>query len=81
VDVVITDLMMPVMDGAELATAIRASAVHSAVPVVLMTSLPSAVPPPRELYDAVLTKPFTPDALLTTLDTILAPRADEHHAG
>jgi CheY-like chemotaxis protein len=81
VDVVITDLMMPVMDGAELATAIRASAVHGALPLVLMTSLPSAVPPRRELYDAVLTKPFTPDALLTTLDTILAPRADEHHAG
>jgi hypothetical protein len=35
----------PVMDCAELATAIRASAVHGALPVVLMTSLPSAVPP------------------------------------
>jgi CheY-like chemotaxis protein len=69
VDLVITDLMMPVMDGAELATAIRGSA-HGTLPIVLMTSLPSAVPPPRELYDAILTKPFTPDALLTTVDAI-----------
>jgi CheY-like chemotaxis protein len=70
IDLVITDLMMPVMDGAELATALRSSAAHRTVPIVLMTSLPSAVPPPRELYDAILTKPFTPDGLLTTVDAI-----------
>jgi CheY-like chemotaxis protein len=70
VDLVITDLMMPVMNGAELATAIRGSAAYGTLPIVLMTSLPSAVPPPRELYDAILIKPFTPDGLLTTVDAI-----------
>jgi DNA-binding response OmpR family regulator len=81
VDLVITDLMMPVMNGAELATAIRASAVHGTLPVVLMTSLPSAVPPRREMYDAVVTKPFTPNVLLTTVHAILGARAtDEDRA-
>ena len=75
VDLVLTDLMMPVMDGSELTTAIRASAVHRTLPVVLMTSLPSAVSSPRELYNAVLTKPFTPDVLMTTVNAILAPPA------
>jgi CheY-like chemotaxis protein len=79
VDLVITDLMMPVMDGAELATAIRGSAAHRILPIVLMTSLPSAVPPPRApraLYDAILTKPFTPAVLLTTVDAIWSKNAN-----
>jgi two-component system chemotaxis sensor kinase CheA len=67
VHLVITDMMMPVMDGAELAAAIRESREHRAIPIVLMTSLPSAPPPQNGLYDAVLRKPFTPDMLLTTV--------------
>jgi CheY-like chemotaxis protein len=69
IDLVITDMMMPVMDGAELATAMRKSNIHRDVPIVMMTSLPSAVPQQSGLFDAVLRKPFTPDALLTVMDT------------
>ena len=65
VDLVITDLMMPVMDGAELATAMRNSVEHCKTPIVMMTSLPSAVP--RDLFNVVLTKPFTPELLLKAL--------------
>ena len=67
VDLVITDLMMPVMDGSELAIALRASDVHRHIPVVLMTSLPSALPRQAHLFDAVLRKPFTPELLLRTV--------------
>ena len=71
VDLVLTDMMMPVMDGAELAAAMRASEAHRHIPIVMMTSLPTA---PREthLFDAVLRKPFTPELLLKTLDRCLS---------
>ena len=76
VDLVITDLMMPMMDGAELARAMRNSEVHRHIPILLMTSLPSAVPQTSGLYDAVLRKPFTPDLLLTTMRACLATKRD-----
>jgi CheY-like chemotaxis protein len=70
VDLVITDMMMPVMDGAELAAAMRAGP-HRDTPIIMMTSLPSAVPAQHALFQAVLRKPFTPELLLNTIDTCL----------
>lgn len=64
VDLVLTDVMMPVMDGPELARAMRDHEQHKTIPIVMMTSLPGAVPPTPDLYEAVLRKPFTPEALL-----------------
>ena len=71
IDLVITDMMMPVMDGAELATAMRGSEAHCRIPIVMMTSLPSA-PYTNGLYDAVIRKPFTPELLLTTMQACFA---------
>ena len=72
VDLVLTDMMMPVMDGSELATAMRASAAHRHIPIVMMTSLPTAPPRESHLFDAVLRKPFTPELLLKTLHGCLS---------
>jgi CheY-like chemotaxis protein len=72
VDLVLTDMMMPVMDGAELATAMRNHDWYRAIPIIMMTSLPTASPQPEDLFDAVLRKPFTPDLLLTTIASCLA---------
>ena len=72
INLVITDLMMPVMDGSELATAMRRSADLGRIPIMLMTSLPSALPRQRELFDAVLRKPFTPTLLMETIQDCLA---------
>jgi CheY-like chemotaxis protein len=72
IHLVLTDTMMPVMDGAELARAMRADERHRRIPIVMMTSLAAAVPAATGLYDAVLGKPFTPDALVKVLQT-LAP--------
>jgi CheY-like chemotaxis protein len=71
IDLVVTDLMMPVMDGAELAAAIRTSEDHRRIPIVMMTSLPSAVPQQPGLYDALLRKPFTPEMLLDAMNACL----------
>jgi CheY-like chemotaxis protein len=73
VDLIITDLMMPVMDGMELASALRSNQKLREIPIILMTSLPSA-PTGTDLYDAVLRKPFTPDLLLTTIRECCAKR-------
>jgi CheY-like chemotaxis protein len=75
VDLVITDLMMPVMDGSELAVAIRAGEALRDLPIILMTSLPS-VPAHTGLYDAVLRKPFTPQLLLSTMRDCFAGTPD-----
>lgn len=72
IDLVVTDLMMPVMDGSELAAAMRNSEAHRQIPIVLMTSLPTALPRYSHLFDAVLRKPFTPELLMTTLHRCLA---------
>jgi CheY-like chemotaxis protein len=71
IDLVITDTMMPVMDGAELAAAMRNSAVYRSIPIVMMTSLASAVPQANGLYDAVLRKPFTPELLMQAILRVL----------
>jgi len=74
VDLVLSDMMMPVMDGAELATAMRASAAHRHTPIILMTSLPTIVPLNHDLFDATLRKPFTPELLLNTMRACLEQR-------
>jgi CheY-like chemotaxis protein len=78
VDLVLTDMMMPVMDGAELAAAIRRDARHRDTPIIMMTSLPTAPAQPAGLFDAVLRKPFTPELLLKTMKRLLAHPAETH---
>jgi len=78
VDLVLTDMMMPVMDGAELAAAMRSDERHRHIPIVMMTSLPTALPQPDRRFAAVLRKPFTPELLLETLDICLTRSAPRH---
>ena len=71
---VITDLMMPLMDGAQLIAALRARAVENGVeppPVILMTAsgLESAT---ATGADAFLPKPFDLEALEALLRRYLA---------
>jgi CheY-like chemotaxis protein len=74
VDLVLTDMMMPVMDGAELAIAMRNDDQYRQTPIIMMTSLPTAIPPNNGLFDAILRKPFTPDRLLETMVSCLDNR-------
>ena len=72
VDLVLTDMMMPVMDGAELAVAMRRDDRHRRTPIIMMTSLPTAPLPSNIPFDAILRKPFTPDLLLETIRQCVA---------
>ncbi len=73
-DIVLTDLMMPVMDGPELLRRMRADPKLAAIPTILMTALPEAVPTEgTALPDAVLIKPFGITELLATIHRLLPP--------
>jgi len=76
VDLVITDLMMPVMDGAELAAGIRGDDAMRGTAVLLMTSLPARLPDKSGLYDAIIRKPFTPELLLAAITTCFAAQRE-----
>lgn len=76
VDLVLTDIMMPIMDGPELARTIRADPNLRTIPIVMMTSLPSAVPTETGLYEGVVRKPFAPGMLLAIIEACLQGRDD-----
>lgn len=71
-DLVLMDLMMPVLTGPEMLRQMKSDPAVADVPVVIMTALPEAVPRERELaHEAVLQKPFTPERLFEVVSSIL----------
>jgi circadian clock protein KaiC len=76
-DLVLLDLMMPVLTGKEMLRLMRADPDLADVPVVIMTALPGAIPP-DELpgHQAVLQKPFTPERLFDVVRANLRSRAE-----
>ncbi|WP_240669790.1 response regulator [Actinoplanes solisilvae] len=71
-DLVVTDMMMPVMGGAELVRRLRADAVTAQIPILAVTGdahLAGGA-------DAVLAKPWTSQLLLTTATALMAQKAD-----
>jgi CheY-like chemotaxis protein len=72
-DLVLLDVMMPVLDGPEMLRRMRQDPELRDVPVILMTALPSAIPSDiNPLVQTVLIKPFTPQALLNGVDRLLS---------
>lgn len=77
-DIIITDLMMPVMDGLTLCRTIRADDVTSHIPIIVVTAKVSEaerIEGLRAGADAYLAKPFNRDELLTRVEKILEQRA------
>lgn len=76
-DVVVSDVMMPGLDGNELFRALRQDPELELVPVVLLTAKASAesrLEGLREGVDDYLVKPFDPRELRARLDNLLAGR-------
>ena len=71
-DLVLLDMMMPVLDGPAMLRAMRANPKYADIPVVMMTSLPEALPPADGVqYQGLLQKPFTQEKLLSMLQALL----------
>src|SRR5690606_28944874 len=76
-DVVVTDVMMPWMDGYDLLTAIRKDDELADVPVILLTArgeLDARIEGLTRGADAYLAKPFEPLELAVQIDALLAQR-------
>jgi len=74
VDLVITDYMMPVMNGEELVRALRDELQRGELPVILMSGAQgSQGRVGLELFAAVFDKPFDMDRLIATVRQLLAP--------
>ncbi|MEJ7597766.1 MAG: response regulator [Kofleriaceae bacterium] len=74
-DLVLVDVMMPIMGGPEMVGRMRALPELATIPVIMMSGLPEAIPKgPDAPHDAVLIKPFPMKTLLATVVGMLAKR-------
>jgi signal transduction histidine kinase/ligand-binding sensor domain-containing protein/DNA-binding response OmpR family regulator len=85
-DLIISDVMMPDMDGFELCEAIKTQEITSHIPVILLTarqSTESKVKGYEIGADAYLTKPFSSPMLLARVQNLLTSREKlrQHFSG
>ena len=77
-DVVLLDLMMPILGGAEMLRAMAAEPAHQRIPVIMMSSLREDVIAERcKGYAAFLHKPFRVAAVLSTVARVLGRGAND----
>jgi two-component system phosphate regulon response regulator PhoB len=72
-DLVITDYMMPQMDGIEMIRRIRADPAYADMPILLVSA--ALIRDVRPLADGFLRKPISIDQLQATIAQLLAPRS------
>ena len=77
IDLVLSDIMMPQMDGLEMCHHLKSDLVTSHIPVILLTA--KAMDGHRmqgyiQGADAYLTKPFNPNVLQSRIENLLAQR-------
>lgn len=70
-DLVLLDVMMPVLDGLGTLLAMRKDANLATVPVAMMTALPEALPKDRSLFQAWLSKPFSEQQLFEVIARLI----------
>jgi len=76
-DIIISDIMMPIMDGFELLTSIRNDAAVSHIPFILLTAKgdqQSKLKGLSDLADDYMTKPFDGDELMVRVQRLLGVR-------
>ena len=76
-DIVVTDLMMPRMDGIELTQRIRSDFATSHLPIVMLTARHSPDDRVKAMEygaDSYITKPFDLELLLACIDNLLTQR-------
>ncbi|SFV32295.1 Response regulator receiver domain-containing protein [Devosia crocina] len=72
-DLLITDFMMPLMTGLELAQAVREDPEISAIPILLVSGAQGSIGRAHpEAFDAVLDKPYDPARLVAAVNELLS---------
>lgn len=66
-DLIVTDLMMPVMGGRELIERLRSDPETATIPIVVLSANADLV---ADTADAALSKPFDVDLLLETVQNL-----------
>jgi signal transduction histidine kinase/ligand-binding sensor domain-containing protein/DNA-binding response OmpR family regulator len=77
IDIVVSDVMMPVMDGIELCNNLKSDVKTSHIPVVLLTAksgIENELHGLRTGADAYITKPFNDEKVLLTVGNIINNR-------
>ncbi len=75
-DLVLLDIMLPVMDGFELCKAIKENPETSHIPVIMLTAKKSSQDVARGMEvgaDAYITKPFKSAKIVEVIEGFLAP--------
>ncbi len=73
-DVILTDLMMPWMDGVTLVRILAADEARRAIPIIVMTAAPLSVQMRSELVGrTVIKKPLRPETLLAAIEAVVSP--------
>lgn len=83
VDIVISDIMMPVMDGLQMTQKIKTNIETSHIPVVLLTArqtMESNIEGLKSGADAYIVKPFSMAHLMTQIQTLLENRKRERES-
>lgn len=72
-DLIITDYMMPVMNGVEMSKAVRGRERYARLPILMMSGVSeAALRSHGDSYDRFLRKPFDMDALLDAVQALLS---------
>ena len=74
VDLILTDITMPIMDGLKLVSLVRSNEAYSDVPIVIITTEGAKEDKERAMAlgaNAYITKPIQSTALLTTVKELL----------
>lgn len=77
VDLIISDIMMPEMDGYALCAALKSDLEHSHIPIILLTAkntLEAKIEGIENGADAYVEKPFSPEFLLVQINSLLKNR-------
>jgi CheY-like chemotaxis protein len=71
-DLVLSDIMMPRLDGIGLCHQMQAEPAYHAIPFIFMSATPRALPADGCRYAAFVAKPFALDQVLDTVTRVLA---------
>ena len=72
---VVSDVMMPVLDGRELCRRMQADPRYQSIPVVLMSAVRTAPSLAGCRYATLISKPFELDKMLQTITRLINPNA------